>query len=118
MKVSFIRLLTGEQIIQKREHVRAVDDFLFSLEFNNTSYDCKCLNISSKGIAFSCEYKDLKISDNVIIFFEDYIFGVDITAQAEIIKKNDDYIVAKFNNLSEYDENKIVKRIFKILAKK
>jgi hypothetical protein len=53
---------------------------------------------------------------NVILPEEE--FEKEIVANAQIIKIYDNCYVAKFLNLNSYDEDKIMKYVFKLIAKK
>ncbi len=106
------------QVTQKRAHVRAVDDFEFQIEYNDKSYSAKCINISASGIAFKTDNADFELNKKINIIFEEDIFSKKITCQAEIIKKNDDNYSAVYTEINEHDQNKIVKRIYKLLSKK
>ena len=47
-----------------------------------------------------------------------YDFEKDIKCNAKIIKTHENYYVAKYVNLNPHDEDKIVKYVFKMIAKK
>lgn len=106
------------QVVQKRAHVRAVDDFEFQIEYNDKSFNAKCLNISASGIAFKADNAGFELNQKINLIFEEEIFSKKITCQAEIIKKNDDNYSAVYTDINEHDQNKIVKRIYKLLSKK
>ncbi len=106
------------QTIQRREHVRAIDDFAFKIKANDKLYTVKCINLSAGGIAFKYERNAFQNGEKIEILFSADIFSRNIKCNAEIIKAQDDFYVAMFNNLNDYDESKIVKRVFQLLAQK
>ena len=103
---------------QKREHVRVLSNLVFKLSKNNELFTCYCINISAGGIAFVCSETSFKLDDEVVLIFDEKYFGKTFNASGKIIKVNDDYCVAKFYNLKMYDEDRIVKYVFKLIAKK
>ena len=108
----------SQAVNQKRQYVRVVDDFKFNVELNNEFYPSKCANISAGGIAFTSIVNHFEIGTIVKVIFPVNVFSKLITCEAEIIKSRDDFFIAQFKNLNVYDENKIVKRIFELLARK
>ena len=104
--------------IQRREHVRAVDVFNFKIIANGNYCDAKCVNLSGGGIAFKVSDKILTVGQEIEIILPADLFTKEIKCAAEIIKANDDFCVAKYKNLNDYDESKIVKRVFVLLAQK
>ena len=105
-------------VIQKRNQVRAVDNFEFIVEHNDKQYAAKCKNISAGGIAFNIISSIFNIGDDIKIILPEEIYSKKITCNAKIIKIENDFIVACYYDLNEYDESKIVKRIFKLLSSK
>ncbi|MBQ8475636.1 PilZ domain-containing protein [bacterium] len=108
----------AETVHQKRQFVRVVDDFDFNIEYIHQFYPCKCVNVSAGGIAFRSKGNDFKPKQEIKLIFPENVFSKVITCDAEIIKVQDDFFVAQYKNLNIYDENKIVKRIFELLARK
>ena len=105
--------------IQRRKHVRAVDNFDFQIQtINNKLYCASCVNISAGGIAFHSAKDILNCGDKVKLIFETDIFLKKMELMSEIIKAQDDFYVAKYDNLNDYDESRVVKRVFKLLAQK
>lgn len=107
-------------VIQKREFVRVVTDFQFNI-FNpkkNTKTLGYSINLSAGGIAFYTEKEKFDLEDDVIVAFSSDDFEKEIIANAKIIKVKDNVHIAKFINLKAVDENKIVKYVFKLIAKK
>jgi len=105
-------------VVQKREHVRVLSDLEFLVQKNDEFYKCFCINISAGGVAFWCNDVDFKVNDKVNIVFSADDFEKEIKLHAEILKINDTSIVAKYLNLNPYDEDRIVKYVFKMITKK
>ena len=104
---------------QKREFVRVLSNMTFKLKKEDeTKIDCYCLNISAGGVAFcanNCHFSD---NETVEIIFPKDELEKEIVTNAQIIKNYDNYFVAKYTNLNPHDENKIVKYVFRLIAKK
>ena len=60
----------------------------------------------------------LKLGENVTISLPEDEFEKQIITNAKIIKVYDNYYVAKFEDLNSHDEDKIVKYVFRLIAKK
>ena len=105
-------------INQKRENVRAVDSFNFTIKINGKTVDAECLDVSAGGIAFSSEYKEFQKNQIVEVIFAENIFSKQISCNAQIVNVTPKFFSAKFLNLNVYDESKITKRVFTILSGK
>ncbi len=105
-------------VVQKRESVRVSCSINFLIIKDEKMIIAKCDNISAGGLAFKINEGQFKIGDIINIKFFEKDFGKNITCQASIVKIEDDIYAAKFLNLNMYDENKIVKRIFELIASK
>lgn len=104
---------------QKREFVRVLSNITFKIEKqDNNIIDCFCINISGGGIAFSVTGAEFKIGEIVQINLSEDDFGKEIKTSGEIIKEYNNFYVAKFLNLQPHDEDKIVKYVFNLIAKK
>lgn len=103
---------------QKRENVRAVDNFEFKIKVDDKVYVATCLDISAGGIAFTCNDITFNHKQTVEIIFDEDIFTKQITCSAQIVKVHKDFCSAKYINLNVYDESKIAKRVFTILSGK
>ena len=105
--------------IQRREHVRVISDLIFRIEKEDEKMvRCSCLNISGGGIAFCAQGFEFELGEKVSIILPHYEFEKEIVCNAEIIKLYHDSYVAKFENLTPADEGKIIKYVFKLIAKK
>ena len=104
-------------VVQKRAFVRVASNLKFKLSKDNKFYDCSCINISGGGIAFTLHNSDIKIGDVVTLAFSKADFEKDILTRAIIIKNDDDWYVAKYDNLNSHDEDKIVKYVFKTIVR-
>ena len=105
--------------IQRREHVRVVSDLIFRIENKEEKFiRCNCLNISGGGIAFSAQSGDIELNESVLVILPEYEFDKQIICEAKIIKANHDFFVAKFENLTPAAEGRIIKYVFKLIAKK
>lgn len=106
------------QIAQRREFVRIVHDFEFSIltsEMKNIK--CKCINISAGGIAFRAE-KELQKDEEVTVLFPSNLFERSITCKAKIIGTNSSgRYTAKYTEINQHDEDKIVKFVFKVMTR-
>lgn len=105
-------------IIQRRQNVRVVSNFDFNIIKDDNCYKCFCINISAGGIAFYCNEVEFELNEKIKIEFLEREFEKNIQTSATIIKVNDSSYVAKYANLNKYDEDKIVKYVFKMIAKK
>lgn len=104
---------------QKREFVRVLSNFIFKIVCDdNTSVDCFSINISGGGIAFSSKNYDFSVGQNIFIHLPKHEFEREIVSRAQIIKVRQNSVVAKFINLKPFDEDKIVKHVFKLIAEK
>ena len=101
---------------QKRQFARVTCSFKFKIIKNSKTIDCECTNISAGGIAFKSFDQNFSIGDEVKFCFFECDFGRDIICFAEIVKKDDDIYAAQFKKLSLYDEDRIVKYIFKLMV--
>lgn len=104
--------------IQRRQNVRVVSNFAFDIEKEEQEYKCFCINVSAGGIAFYCNEADFELNQKVKIKFSEKEFEKNIQTYATIIKVSDSSYVAKYVSLNKYDEDKIVKYVFKVIAKK
>ena len=104
--------------IQRRQNVRVISNFSFDIEGNEQYYKCYCINVSAGGIAFYCNEAEFELNQKIKINFHKKEFEKNIQTCATIIKVNDSSYVAKYTNLNKYDEDKIVKYVFKMIAKK
>lgn len=106
-------------VVQKREFVRVLSNFSFKIVCENkTVTDCFSINISGGGIAFGAFDAHFGIGEIVELHFPNHIFDREIVCKGEIIKVRENSYVAKFLNLKPYDEDKIVKHVFKLIAEK
>lgn len=104
---------------QKREFVRVLSNVVFKIVKSDfQTVECYCINISAGGIAFCVNNVSFKIGEKVRVILPESEFEKEIVIDSVIIKVYDNYYVAKFNNLKMYDEDKIVKYVFKLIAKK
>ena len=104
---------------QKREHVRVNADFKFYINKQGSIIVCKCINISAGGIAFSCEKTEFEPESQYSITLPSSEFSKVIKCDIKILKElqNKSY-AATFLNINSHDEDKIVKRIFELIARK
>ncbi|MBQ8636065.1 PilZ domain-containing protein [bacterium] len=105
-------------VVQKRQHVRVLSNIEFSIVRNGAFLQCFCVNISAGGIAFWCNDMNFEIGQKISINFPEDVFGKAFSCTAEIIKISVSSVVAKYHNLLPYDEDRIVKYVFKMIAKK
>lgn len=105
-------------VVQKREHVRVLSDLQFLIQKNDEIYNCFCINISAGGIAFWCSEHNFILNEQVKIIFAQDDFGKEIICEAQILKIHETSIVAKYINLKPFDEDRIVKYVFKMITKK
>ncbi len=101
---------------QKRQHARVVSEFNFNISVNDKIYQVVSKNISAGGVAFL--FSDVKLNINEIINIQlfEKDFEKDIFTQARIIKAENNVYVAKYINLAQNDEDKIVKHVFRLMA--
>lgn len=106
-------------VVQKREFVRVLSNFAFRVICENkTNIECYCINISGGGIAFGVHNSHFGIGEIIEMHLPSHIFDREIICRGEIIKVRENSYVAKFINLKPYDEDKIVKHVFKLIAEK
>ena len=106
-------------IEQKREFVRVLSNIIFKIEKTDKKIiECYCINISAGGIAFCVNNESFDINEDVKIILPEEEFESKIVSSAQIIKHYDNCFVAKFSNLSSYDEDRIMKHVFKLIAQK
>lgn len=104
---------------QKREFVRVLSNHIFEIKKqNNLVAQCYCVNISAGGVAFSTNDTSFAIGEIVDITYSENDFERQIKCSGEIIKKYDDYYVAKHLDLKPFDEDKIVKYVFRLITEK
>lgn len=108
----------AEPTLQRRQNVRVISNFLFFILKGEQEYKCYCLNVSAGGIAFYCNEANFELGEKIKIEFSSKEFEKNIQTYATIIKVNESSFVAKYNNINKYDEDKIVKYVFKVIAKK
>lgn len=104
---------------QKREFVRVVSNFVFQINISDSEVaTAYCNNISGGGIAFNCIDKEFCIDDILSFKFFENEFEKDFECKAQILKANFGVYSAKFINLKPFDEDRIVKYVFKMITKK
>lgn len=104
---------------QKREFVRVLSNAVFDvIKEDSSKITAYCINISAGGVAFCVNNSSFKQEENIKIILSKEDFEKEIIANAQIIKIYDNCYVAKFLNLNTFDEDKIVKYVFKLIAKK
>ena len=108
------------EVVQKREFVRVNTNLNFTIYYpkEDMLFLCTAHNLSAGGIAFRLENQKFNLGDDVIIKFSSDYFEKDIRVNAKIIKNDANLSVAKFCNLKQSDEDRIVKYVFKLIAKK
>lgn len=105
-------------IEQKRQFVRVLSSAMFKIKKENKTFDGYCINISAGGIAFGVNNTVFEINDKIEMVFSADDFGKEIVADGQIIKIHKNTYVAKFMNLNTHDEDKIMKYVFRLIAKK
>ena len=105
---------------QKRQFARVISNMVFRAKKQQTGefIECHCIDLSGASVAFSCIDETFAVGDIIDIVLPLKEFEKEIKCAATIIKLNKLGYVAKFNDLSMHDENKIVKYVFKLIAKK
>lgn len=104
---------------QKREFVRVLSNAVFKIEKSDSSLiEAYCINISAGGVAFCVNNADFVLEENVKVILPEHEFEKEIIANGQIIKKYDNCFVVKFLNLNSHNEDKIIKYVFKLIAKK
>ena len=105
---------------QKRKFARVISNMVFKVKKEQESAycNCHCADLSGASIAFSCLDETFNVGDIIDIILPDVEFGKEIKLKANIFKINNQNYVAKFNEINQHDENKIVKYVFKLIAKK
>ena len=103
-------------VVQKRKFVRVLSSIKFQMLKDNNMINCVCANISAGGVAFFCDNISLHIGELVKFKFSAADFGKEIICKAEIIKKDGELAVGKFYDLNQYDEDRIVKHVFNLIA--
>lgn len=107
------------QTIQRREHVRVQTNFSFKiLNKDEKEINCFCLNISGGGIAFISHESSFEIGEKLEILFPEEEFRNKIACKGIITKKEKDYYVAQYENLIPAIQEKIIKHVFELVAKK
>lgn len=102
---------------QKREFVRVVSNLVFKIEKQDSSEIlCSCKNISAGGVAFKTP-AHFEIGEKVVIKYHCDDFEKDLEINAKIIKAFQGSYVAQYVNVKPFDEDKIVKYVFKMIAK-
>ena len=106
--------------IHKRDFVRVDDSFEFKFKAGLFSkYKATATNISAGGIAFRTEKPIFHAGEKITCLFGPGIFGLaPLTCKAKIVKAVNRHCAAQFILLSEADEDRIAKRVFKILSDK
>lgn len=104
-------------VVQKREFVRVLSSVGFKIITDINTYSAVCINISAGGVAFYCNEYNFNIGENVKIILPQTEFEKEIEINATIIKSSNLSQVAKFENLNSFDEDKIVKYVFKMITK-
>lgn len=105
-------------VMQKREFVRILSTIDFKVQKDDEIYDCKCLNISGGGVAFSAKEGVFKSGENVKIIYSASDFEKEIMLNATICRVTDKTVTAKYIDVNQHDEAKIVKYVFKKSAKR
>ena len=108
------------EVMQKWEFVRVNTNLNFTIYYPNVDMLILCVaqNLSAGGIAFKSQNQKFNLGDDVIIKFSSDYFEKDIRVNAKIIKNESDISVAQFYGLKQSDEDRIVKYVFKLIAKK
>lgn len=104
-------------VAQKRQAVRVAVDFHFFVVKGTKYLDCVSNNISAGGMSFTSKTK-FELDEELTIEFPVNIFGKSITTHARVLKITNINYAVKFLDLSQNDEDKIVKYIFKMMVKK
>ena len=107
----------SEPVVQKRAFVRVLSSINFSIIKDDVEIPCICINISAGGIAFYSNYGIFYIDDKVKVKFSSDDFEKEIVTDAVIIKSQMGEFVAKYIDLNKYDEDRIVKYVFKTISK-
>jgi len=107
------------ETIQRRQFVRVLSNLTFKIEKEDESeLDCYCVNISGGGIAFSVNDSHFEMGEKVAVYLPEEEFGKEIICPSQIIKYRKNVYVARFLNLTPAQEDRIVKYVFKLVAKK
>lgn len=107
----------SDKVEQKRAYVRVKTDIPFIIEFNQKYFKCKMEDMSCVAIAFYSD-QEFKKDDVIKISFSKEFFEKDIKCMAKIYKFYNNIYVAKFCDLNIYDEDRLVKYIFRKMTKK
>ena len=103
-------------VVQKRKFVRVLSSIKFDILKENIIINCICANISAGGIAFFPSEDSINVGEFLKFRFFARDFGKEIICKAEIIKKDGNMAVGKFFDLNKYDEDRIVKHVFNLIA--
>lgn len=103
-------------VVQKRKFVRVLSSIKFDILKENMIINCICANISAGGIAFFPSEDSINVGEFLKFRFFARDFGKEIICKAEIIKKDGNMAVGKFFDLNKYDEDRIVKHVFNLIA--
>ena len=103
-------------VVQKRKFVRVLSSIKFDILKENMIINCICANISAGGIAFFPSEDSINVGEFLKFRFFAKDFGKEIICKAEIIKKDGNMAVGKFFDLNKYDEDRIVKHVFNLIA--
>ncbi len=104
-------------VAQKRQAVRVSVHFPFFVNKAGKLLECHTTNISAGGLAFTSKHT-FEQDENINIEFPAHIFDKKICTTARILKVAPDFYAVKFLDLTQNDEDKIVKYIFKMMVKK
>lgn len=96
-----------EEMPQKREFARAAAEFTFFVKMDKKLPKAKCKDISASGMKFETA-EHLEVGQNVTLRLMAEDFGKDLTIEAQVINNIGGYYVVKFENLNEYDKDRIV----------
>lgn len=107
------------QVEQKRKFARVRVNFNFKIKKDEKEFLASAINISAGGLAFKLNDEEkLNVSDKIQIELPKEEFEKDITANADIIKYENDSYVLIYQDINPYDEDKIVKYVFKLVSQK
>ncbi len=106
----------SETVEQRRKFVRVVCDFDLKIEKDKKEYLAKALDISACGIAIKTKEKFFKENDEVKLFLPKEIFEKDIEILGKIVKMNELNYAIAYHNLNMYNENIIMKYVFKTIS--
>ena len=102
----------ADRVLQKREFLRLVYEFNFSVIKSGKTYPVKAVNFSAGSIGFRCRVFKFQLNDSIKVVLPEEIFTKKVVCNAHIQRMEGSYYVAKYDYLQKKTEDLLAKCLF------